>query len=469
MTLRFLHFSDIHFGQERDDGGWAAFPDVRAEALTDIQRVQNQGLIKGPADAVLVTGDIAQAGLEAEFKVASEWLDQALELARCPPRAMRAVPGNHDVNLTRLNDQGLQTHNMLRNGEVDDAYAYLSALSGQVNNPIADKFVDYRGFAHAYGSDFTSDSNPMSVARYEMEGGPGIRLIGFSTVLISDRKDQKGKLLLGANQYQVSRERGFEDVVMMHHPLHWLKDQDRAETYLNSRARMVLTGHEHHPKLGKVEHDNGYQQVRLAAGALTPPSAGLGYWYSYNWIEFDWLPSSEGRPQLKVTVYPRAWIPSETRFGPDRERLASGEAIDFVLSCEPHLPPPEGATSIPSALAMGAPIEIANVVEVLQTEATSDLRVPETDAVPEEVDDVESFAQLRFLFWRYLSRDQRVDALISVGLVTERSRHRLPSFMEQEAFAEAGDDPTLLASLWDLTMPHVPPDQCSPNPFKATS
>ncbi len=469
MTKRFLHFSDIHFGQERGDGGWDAFPDVRAEALADIERMLASGVIKGPADAILLTGDIAQAGLEGEFKTASAWIDEALQLAGCPPRALRSVPGNHDVNLARMSQPGLQTHNILRKASVDDAYAYLSSLSGQPNNPIADKFVDYRGFAHAYGTDFTSDSNPMSVTHYDMAGGAGIRLIGFSTVMISDRKDEKGKLLLGANQYQVSRERGFEDVVMMHHPLDWLKDSDRAETYLNSRARMVLTGHEHHPTLRKVEHDNSYEQIRLAAGALTPPNAGPGYWYSYNWIEFDWLAPEGGRSRLQVTVYPRAWKPSETRFGPDRDRLVTGESRHLVLSCEPDLPSAPRVASTPTETEVRLSAVVVPSGEAASSEDAPELRMPETDAVPDQVADAENFAKLRFLFWRYLTREQRVDALIALGLLTERARHRVPSFMEQEAFSDAGDDPTLLSALWERTLPNVPEDQRSPNPFKATS
>jgi 3',5'-cyclic AMP phosphodiesterase CpdA len=469
MTKRFLHFSDIHFGQERGDGGWEAFPDVRAEALADIERMLASGVVRGPADAILLTGDIAQAGLESEFKIASAWIDEALELGGCPARALRSVPGNHDVNLARMSEAGLQTHNMLRKASVDDAYAYLSALSGQPYNPIADKFVDYRGFAHAYGSDFTSDSNPMSVGHYEMTDGPGLRLIGFSTVIISDRKDEKGKLLLGANQYQVSRERGFEDVVMMHHPLDWLRDSDRAENYLNSRARIVLTGHEHHPTLTKVEHDNSYEQVRLAAGALTPPNAGPGYSYSYNWIEFDWIDPEGGRPRLQVTVYPRAWKPSETRFGPDRDRLVAGESRQLVLSCDHDPPSVRRAAAAPAEAEAKFCAAFVTPGEAVLSEDAPELRMPETDAVPNQVADAENFAKLRFLFWRYLSREQRVDSLIALGLLTERARHRLPSFMEQEAFADAGDDTSLLSALWDRTIPHVPEDQRSPNPFKATS
>ncbi len=465
MTLRFLHFSDIHFGQERENGEWDAYPDVRAEALADIRRVITDGLIKGPAQAVLVTGDIAQAGLESEFKAASSWIDEVIDLAGAPSLSMRSIPGNHDVNLTRLNSQGLQTHQLLREASVDNAYAFLSSLSGNGSNAIADKFIDYRGFAHAYGSDFTSDTNPMNVAFYDMENGPGIRLIGFSTVLISDRKDIEGKLLLGANQYQVSREPGYEDIVMMHHPIPWLKDGGRASVYLNSRARMLLTGHEHHPQLNMIEHDNGFQQLRLAAGALTPPGAGPGYWYSYNWIEFDWLPAQAGKSQLQVTVYPRAWQPADTRFGADKDRLSSGECHRIVLSCEPQ------AAAVGLSQAPVPPLVSAAIADVpIEPQVDEvDLGLPETDVVPAQVEDTESFAELRFLFWRYLSRDQRIDALIKVQLLTERARARLPSFMEQEAFDEAADDTSIISELWELTMLHVPGEHRRANPFKAVT
>jgi hypothetical protein len=55
--LRFLHFSDIHFGQEKN-GAWI-HDDVRREVLNDCKKVLSDKYIEDGADAIIVTGDVA--------------------------------------------------------------------------------------------------------------------------------------------------------------------------------------------------------------------------------------------------------------------------------------------------------------------------------------------------------------------------------------------------------------------------
>jgi 3',5'-cyclic AMP phosphodiesterase CpdA len=82
MKRRFLHFSDIHFGQEKN-GTLEIHEDVRFEVLSDCRTVLNNGLVDGPIDAILLTGDIAQQGKEAEFKRAVDWLDALTTIVKC--------------------------------------------------------------------------------------------------------------------------------------------------------------------------------------------------------------------------------------------------------------------------------------------------------------------------------------------------------------------------------------------------
>ena len=71
---RILQFSDIHFGREHRDACGAALDYAHAT----------------PHDLVLITGDITQQGLPAEFEAAGRWI------ARMPdPRFV--IVGNHDV------------------------------------------------------------------------------------------------------------------------------------------------------------------------------------------------------------------------------------------------------------------------------------------------------------------------------------------------------------------------------------
>lgn len=74
MTIRLLHFSDIHFGGENV---------LAVEAATAFAATT-------PCDLIVVSGDITQYGKLAEFALASAWLASL-------PGPVLCVPGNHDT------------------------------------------------------------------------------------------------------------------------------------------------------------------------------------------------------------------------------------------------------------------------------------------------------------------------------------------------------------------------------------
>ncbi len=80
--LVFAHVSDLHLGQDRADGGARAAERAR-RVMTFVDR------LPGPIDAVLVTGDIADHGLPAEYRDAAKLLSCRYPVLACP--------GNHDV------------------------------------------------------------------------------------------------------------------------------------------------------------------------------------------------------------------------------------------------------------------------------------------------------------------------------------------------------------------------------------
>ncbi len=74
MTLRLLHFSDIHFGGENVEALAAATAFARAS----------------PYDLIVVSGDITQFGSPPEFEAAGRWF-----AALSGPKL--STPGNHDT------------------------------------------------------------------------------------------------------------------------------------------------------------------------------------------------------------------------------------------------------------------------------------------------------------------------------------------------------------------------------------
>lgn len=71
---RLLQFSDIHFGVEHTKACAAALEYAHAT----------------PSDLILITGDVTQKGLPAEFTAAGDWI-------RAMPEPRFVVVGNHDV------------------------------------------------------------------------------------------------------------------------------------------------------------------------------------------------------------------------------------------------------------------------------------------------------------------------------------------------------------------------------------
>src|SRR5262245_51065161 len=58
----------------------------------------------GPADGVLVTGDIAFSGRPNEYEAIAPWLQQVLDMSCGDDAKVLMVPGNHDVDRTKADD-----------------------------------------------------------------------------------------------------------------------------------------------------------------------------------------------------------------------------------------------------------------------------------------------------------------------------------------------------------------------------
>ena len=74
MSLRLLHFTDVHFGVEH--------PEAVEAAVAYAHDVK--------PDLVVVSGDITQKGYSREFRAAAAWLKRL-------PKPQITCPGNHDV------------------------------------------------------------------------------------------------------------------------------------------------------------------------------------------------------------------------------------------------------------------------------------------------------------------------------------------------------------------------------------
>jgi predicted phosphodiesterase len=325
MPLRFIHLSDIHFGQERGELVYI-HGDVRDQVLDDAQNVL-EALADHKIDGVLVTGDLAYSGTLEEYTAAGEFLDRLTERVACPRTAVRVIPGNHDIHrksICRASEW------MLSEIAAKGAEALDSFLEDEQDREVLyGRLRHYRNFAEAYNCSLDGAGGIAGQKPFLLAPGRTLRFIGLNSALSCGKQDEQGKLILGAKQWVLPRTRGEELVVLCHHPLHWFRDSADALKYVKTRARVFMSGHEHNPSFDVQPIENGCDLLLLAAGATTPPKESEIYKYTYNIIEFDWNQQQDG---LQVTLFPRVWSGDRTRF--EENLMLPGKANNpVVLGC----------------------------------------------------------------------------------------------------------------------------------------
>lgn len=117
MSLIFVHVSDIHFGQEKDDR-LHIHNDVKQQLVLDAKDVISK-IEGGVPHGILVTGDIAQSGQRAEYEVAAKWLDELAANIGVEINCVQMVPGNHDLDWTKLSFSGEKVLEHIRTGGVE--------------------------------------------------------------------------------------------------------------------------------------------------------------------------------------------------------------------------------------------------------------------------------------------------------------------------------------------------------------
>jgi predicted phosphodiesterase len=434
MAFYVLQLSDIHFttriGEET-----TVHDDVRRELVADIRVLREK--VGQPVQAVTVTGDIAFSGRRSEYELAAQWLDQIIEACGCSHSAVLTVPGNHDVDRDRIRTSAKLLHRSLRQGTPTQASKELAELMTTGDALLLDKLHDYQAFAACYGTPFDSPAAPNWVRRFELSDTCGLDIIGLSTVQVCDANDTEGAMFLGSYQYIFERTPNIETIVLMHHPIAWLRDRQEADQYLASRAKVLIYGHEHLQTLEKKQTANGHERLVLGSGAVTPEHAADPYTYRYNLLGFEHV-QNNAEHFLAVTVFPRVWSRNDTRFRPDWDALNGSEFATFRLKSAQFGQPPLS----------GAAAQAARAVLPLQT------------AVP-----CEALALLRHLFWRHLDWRARIGVLVGMGTLPPAPETPLSQHIEASAIAQA-EATNRLSELWSQVMERLPVARRLANPFE---
>lgn len=417
--LTFLHLSDIHFKRQVAPKRYDVDSDLRNEVQRDIVRQ-----MEGAATGILVTGDVAFAGLRDEYTQARTWLAELTKQIGCAESDVWTVPGNHDVdrNIVEDSDTIRELHKELRELRGYHLEKRLQQVLGDAveTEGLLRPLSEYNRFALSYGCSITAE-NISWCDDLELDDGSILRLAGLTSPLISDKHDhiETGRLFLSAFQRVLKREDGVEYLSMCHHPFDWLTDRDDAVDALD-RAKLRLFGHKHRQRLR--EENNG---LLLVAGAMHPDRILEQQWQPrFNIIRIKASPNEHGKRLMQIEVEPRVWDDAETAFKPDVDvNGLSKRSFTFEL--------PEWGR--PHVTAVSASPISAETIEATNMEGTKCVERPE-----------------RTLTYRFLSlppqRQQRVS--LEQQLIGEEEWFSSESELWRAVFARARDRGAL-PSLWN--------------------
>lgn len=462
MVHRFLHLSDIHFGQEKKDGPIIKHDHIRGALIKDVAEFAKR---RGKADRILVTGDIAYRGSPDEYKTATEWLDGLAKACGCREDHVSTIPGNHDCDRTAIKNQPRIICANLRasdSPELLQRQLHQILEDGESANPFLPKLQAYRKFANGFGCDFESSSCPRWIRYIDLPRGIKLKLHGLTSVQISDGDDAPGRMVLGSQQYTIAQEHNTINIVLLHHPLEWFMDKVEAKQFLQANARVIMVGHEHDMNIQHTKDMlSGAECLMLHAGAVTPPD--LSYSYTYNWLEISHV-EKDLQQYLSIEIFPRVWVQQSVRFEADRTRMGGAAESRVVdIHCPNLLPEPAGE----QAPAIRNEDVRAKELGSLSTESplTIEITIKSVQQGGSMSNPSADFDRLRYIFWRYLDWRQRVKVLVEVDALPETADQPVPQTMERIALENLAKDAAKLHALWEAIMPLLPEEKREENPF----
>jgi predicted MPP superfamily phosphohydrolase len=344
LPIRILHLSDFHFSQAR---AWDSDP-VLTGLAKDVKGLVAAGL---KPDLVAVTGDVADRGVQSEYELAARWLrEKLLPAAEVAPRDLLLVPGNHDVDRSKVKSVARATQLDLLKGdaEAQDRIAAVLSDPGE-REPLLKRHTDWVEFARGFGS---CGSDVLCWKQTREIGGCKLHIAGFCSSWMSCSDDDKGHLLLGrwqVNELVKGAEEADLGIALMHHPWDYLADFDVAEVReaIRRRFHLLLRGHWHiHGGERRVRPDGSV--LELAAGCCygdskypnayhlieIDPDAGRAHVHLRTWDGHNWIPDRNAyagatpNGMAEFDLMTQAGTASQERGGDGESATASGHAIN---------------------------------------------------------------------------------------------------------------------------------------------
>jgi predicted phosphodiesterase len=322
-----LHVSDLHFREGVAGSGQDPDTHLRALLIRDAAQMCSERLKKTP-DAVLVSGDIAFAGAEAEYRFATTWLAELCQQCGTPLSRVFTVPGNHDVVRARVRQPIIQTmHRDIKNASSLSVDSVISGLlKDETAGPLLYRSIEpYNEFANQFLCSVFPPNRTLCERELSFPDGRKLRLIGVNSTFVSGESDQERSLFVDVASMQLKAEPGKINVVICHHPHAWLGNGDLFEDHLATVAQLHLFGHVHTNRIFL-----GRDFVRVAASATHPDRTEHGWEPGYNLIELD-ITGTKEEPKLRVRVHVRVFQSRPAQFRPKFDQTREVFAHEIAL------------------------------------------------------------------------------------------------------------------------------------------
>jgi predicted MPP superfamily phosphohydrolase len=286
-TLTWLHLADLHYSSNSNYD-----IDKVLEALwIDLDCLADDGL---KPDLIFFTGDIAKSGKSDEYKMAKQvFFEKILEETDLPPTRLFIVPGNHDVEwskMDRVATAGLKE--LLHDPKIINDF-----LSPKRNRKVFfSQFASYADFINNHNPKHPKfNSQKFFYSELVEVNGVAIGVLGLNSSWMSavnyDANKQvldQGHLLVGERQLDMALEHTSEAdlrISLMHHPLDWLHSSERSriKRRLSSECNFILHGHLHEPEV-EIRRALSGTSVFIPTGALYHSRE---YPNGYNMVEYN--------------------------------------------------------------------------------------------------------------------------------------------------------------------------------------
>lgn len=357
-----LHISDIHFRSDNPD----LDPDLpyRTMLLQHARDfVEKSGM---NIDVLLIGGDIAYHGLEAEYVIALKWIYELAEACGCKRERIFVIPGNHDVDQSvikaRLMVQNAQQAIARANNQ--ERALKEQFLHKETGDALLAPLAAYNNFAALFQCQVYTPDRLYWHQDIPLDAGVSLRIYGLTSTLLSGAgvpvgiPDSKQSLYLSPLQTVLNPVDNVVNLVMCHHPPEWLKDGEDVAEKIKERAAIHMFGHKHRQRA-----DPSTRYMTFSAGAVNPDRYEPGWEPGYNIIKLE-LGKAGSACHLDVEAHLMCWQSNPDCFRAKRfhdgsevlkHRIALGNNIRPVAAtaAKPPITPAVVTQTMDAEAAMG--------------------------------------------------------------------------------------------------------------------